>query len=199
MAYAQGRCSGLKRAMSGDLSNRGTATLGQIDARLTEIDNILLRADVGEVYLGTSERSELEAEAEAILKLLAEELGKRRKIDPREAYEMRNEIRQLNYVAAITERYSQAHPEPNPENDRIIAEAVKGMDNGTKTQEEAGRMIASIYTDMFVPSTREERLIILQRGLVGKRRGSVTGNPPPIAKASGIRGWLSALKRLIAR
>jgi hypothetical protein len=85
------------------------ATLGQLDARLTQIDELLLKAEFGNVNLEPSERSALEVEAEAILKLLAEELGKRQNLDPQAVYETRNKIRQLQHIAAGVEQHVKLH------------------------------------------------------------------------------------------
>jgi hypothetical protein len=47
------------------------------------------------------------------------------------------------------EKYQATHPEPNPENDKIFAEAFKGLSEGTKTNEDAVRGIASIFERAF--------------------------------------------------
>jgi hypothetical protein len=126
------------------------ATLGQLDERLTEIDRSLLRASLGEVLLGAGERSALEHEGEMIARLLAQELGKHHNKPAEEIYEMRESIRQLNFIAGVGARYRELHPEPNPEHDRIIAEACEGLKNGTKTNEEVAKAIASVFDTVLV-------------------------------------------------
>jgi hypothetical protein len=119
------------------------ATLGQLDARLTEIDDLLIRADLRDVQLAPSERSKLVAEAEEILNVLAQELGKLQNLDPREVYQQRKSISELRHIAAVTERHVKLHPNDS-EADRVIAEAFQGVENGKKTKDEAAQMIASV-------------------------------------------------------
>jgi hypothetical protein len=150
------------------------ATLGQLDARLTEIDDLLVKAELGDVHLPLSERSKLEAEGEAILKVLAEELGKRQNLDPQEVYKLRKSVRGLNHIAAVAERHVELHPN-DPEADRTIAEACQGLKNGTKTKEEAARMIASVIRPdkpAGVTATKSE---------------------------SGVASWFNAVKRILTR
>lgn len=139
-------------------SNVGAmVTLGQLDTRLTQIDELLQKAEFGNVSLQPSERSALEAEADAILKVLAEELGKAQNLDPQEVYETRNKIRQLRHISARVEQHMKLHPD-DPEADRIVTEAFQGLKDGTKTNEEASRMITSIFDpNRFGPSKPEER------------------------------------------
>lgn len=125
------------------------ATFGQLDARLTEIDGLLLKADLGEVEINSTERSNLSAEAEAIMDVLARELGERQNIDPKVVYKLRNDIRQLHYIATVGEKHLKAHPEPRPEDDRIIREAFEGLKDGTKTKEEVASAIYSVFADVF--------------------------------------------------
>jgi hypothetical protein len=155
------------------------ATLGQLDARLTEIDDLLVKAELGDVHLQPSERSKLEAEAEAILKLLAEELGKRQNLDPAEVYKLRKGVRDLNHIAAVAERHVELHPN-DAEADRTVAEAFQGLKDGTKTKEEAARMIASVIrpskpvggTDTKPRSRLAGWFDTVRRILTGKRWGA---------------------------
>ncbi len=132
-------------------------TLGQLDTRLTQIDEILHKAEFGNVSLEPSERSALETEAEAILKVLAEELGKAQNLDPQEVYETRNKIRQLRRISARVQQHLELHPDDS-EADSIVAEAFQGLKDGTKTNEEASRMITSIFDpNRLGTSKREEK------------------------------------------
>lgn len=119
-------------------------TLGQLDARLTQIDELLLEDEFGNPSLEPSERFALEAEANAILKVLAEELGKAQNRDPQEMYELRNKIRTLRHLSARVAQHVKLHPD-DPEADRIVTEAFQGLNDGTKTHEEASHMINSIF------------------------------------------------------
>jgi hypothetical protein len=125
------------------------ATLGQLDARLIEIDDLLFKADTGQLPIEAVEREKLNGEAEAILTLLSRELGRAHNLDPRVVKEQRQSVRELNYIAALTERDLKLHPEPNPERDRIIAEVFDGLKRRTTTGEEAARKLTSIYQYMF--------------------------------------------------
>ena len=119
------------------------ATLAQLDARLTEIDDLLVKADLGDLHLVSSERSKLEAEAEGILQLLARAIGELQNLDPSKVYEERNGVRQLGYIAALTNRHQELHPN-DPNAGKIISEAFRGLNDGTKTTQEAARMITSV-------------------------------------------------------
>jgi len=124
-------------------------TLGQLDERLTAIDDLLLKADLGELSIDSTEREVLNVEAEAILKTLAKEIGKRQNIDAKEVYLTRSKVRKLDYLAAVMEKYQATHPEPNPENDRVIAEFFSGVDDGSKTQKDAAAQVALIFSRAF--------------------------------------------------
>ena len=87
-------------------------TLGQLDERLTAIDDLLLKADLGELSIDSTEREVLNVEAEAILKTLAKEIGKRQNIDAKEVYLTRSKVRGLDYLTAVMEKYQATHPEP---------------------------------------------------------------------------------------
>jgi hypothetical protein len=149
--------------------------LGQLDARLTEIDDLLIGADLGDVHLTPSERSKLETEAEAILNALSRALGKAANLDPQKVYEERNSVRELRHIAAVTKRHQELHPN-DPEGDRIVAEAFKGLNNGTKTSEEVAQMITSVVFPKAGRNTPAKR---------GTRFSPAE--------------WLSALKRIVTR
>lgn len=121
-------------------------TLGSLDGRLTEIDDLLFKDDTGQVAIDPTDRRILEVEAQAILETTSEELGKHWQKDASHFYEMRQKVRNINRVAAMVERHMKLRPEPNPENDKIIESAFKALRDGSKTNDEVAKEIYSIFS-----------------------------------------------------
>src|SRR6187402_725617 len=71
------------------------ATIGQIDARLTEIDDVLFKVSTGQTIMSDAEVIAMQAEAGRIMTTLAAALGKAENVDPKFMYERRDKIRQL--------------------------------------------------------------------------------------------------------
>jgi hypothetical protein len=131
------------------------APLGQIDARLKEIDALLFKADPGQISIGPAKRSKVESEAESILTLLSNGLAKDRKLDPRTVYDMRQNLRQADYIVAVTQRDLELRPEANPERDAIVGAVSKWLDDGTKARAGIASELASIYSYMFVEQPKQ--------------------------------------------
>jgi hypothetical protein len=73
-----------------------TATLGQIEARLSEIDDLLFKGETGQIPLRRGERGRLKDEAQQILEILAKALAPLNNMTAQEVYEMRDKNRSMN-------------------------------------------------------------------------------------------------------
>jgi len=76
-------------------------TIGQIDARLTEIDDVLFKVSTGQTIMSDAEVIAMQAEAGRIMTTLAAALGKAENVDPKFMYERRDKIRQLKFLLPL--------------------------------------------------------------------------------------------------
>ena len=121
------------------------ATLEQIDARLTQIDDLLFKARTGQISISKAERMKLENEADSILETLSNELGRLTEKGADSVREAKQKVRSLNFIAAAIARQLELHPEPNPKRDAMIAEAF--APGSSKSNEEVAQLI---FGDIFV-------------------------------------------------
>ena len=152
------------------------STIQQVDDRITEIDDLIFRGTTGQIPMLVAERDQLRAEGKQLAELLAKALSEVGLGDYQTLYDAREMCRSLNQVAAVSGRYVELHPEPQPAIDVLVDVAMQGVRDGTKTSKEASEILATIFGTVFVPLTDE-----------------VVEPPPPLrlTRLGRILKWLS--------
>jgi hypothetical protein len=145
------------------------ATLGQIDKRITEIDDLVFRGNTGQIPMTLEGRSRLEDEAHALMEILANGLHGCGAGDYQELYDASQKVRELTLVSAMTNRYMELHPEPQPKIDALVAAACSGKTDGTMPPGQLGKILGVIFGTVFIEFPSE------------------TPPPPPSAKKSLLR------------
>lgn len=133
------------------------ATIGQLEARLTEIEDALLRKTLGETSdasIGSEQESTLRAEADCIRRVLAAELGKRTGMGPEAVLEARATARGMHELAQRIE-WAIQHKRFNSEADATIKNAFADLQNGTKTQDQVVAELTSLLMPIIQPDNLE--------------------------------------------
>ena len=102
-----------------------TATLRQIDQRISEIDDLVFRGNTGQMPMTVEGRGRLEAEATSLMEILAKALQENGAGQYQELYDARKKVRELTLVSAVSARYEKLHPEPQPEIDAVTTPGPK--------------------------------------------------------------------------
>jgi len=124
-------------------------TYGEVDKTISEIDERLFNAETAQIKVSWEEYSALKLEADALMDVLAKAMSEEDGKSFDECYLLRQKLRAINKLSSMGELHMKLHPEPNPENDAIIASAFGGLEDGTKTHAEASAEIASIFDYLF--------------------------------------------------
>jgi hypothetical protein len=120
-------------------------TVAEVHERILQIDDLLVKADTGQISMGWEAYQALAKEAEALMTVWAKTTSQLNGRSFEEMYELRDKQRIMNRMSAIAERHVKLHPEPNPKNDAIIAAAFEGVHDGTKTPKQAINECMSIF------------------------------------------------------
>ncbi|WP_353067740.1 hypothetical protein RBB77_23305 (plasmid) [Tunturibacter psychrotolerans] len=126
------------------------ATLGQIDQRITEIDDLVFRGNTGQLPMTVEGRARLEDEAGSLMEILARALHENGAGEYQTLYDARQQVRNLTLVSAMSHRYMELHPEPQPEIDAVIAAACQGYTDGTGPKGQAGKMLAAVFGTVLI-------------------------------------------------
>jgi hypothetical protein len=149
--------------------DRVEATLRQLEDRLNQIEDILVLEPLRSRFdpktaLGPTEAAKLRIEADAIRKVLVQELAKCANQSSGMISATRDRWRQLRGLE-LAAKFSLENKLYTPNSDAIIAEAMKGLSDGTKSQED----VAALIKHAFFPNE-------VERVRVPKRRANwVTG------------------------
>ncbi len=95
-------------------------------------------------------RTRLETEATTLVEILAKALHENGAGQYQELYDARQKVRNLNLFSAMTARYIELHPEPQPEIDAVIAAVCKGHSDGTAVEGESGKILGAVFGSVFV-------------------------------------------------
>lgn len=122
-----------------------SATLGQIDERLLVVDDLLFKISTGQLSVTTDEQERLTAEADWIMDALAKGISAGGQYDYQTAWNERDKVRKANRFAAVVARYSELHPEPDPDKDRVVARAF-----ADDASEEDMQVLIQMYSEIFI-------------------------------------------------
>ncbi len=126
------------------ISAMAYATLEQLNDRLLVIDDLLFKISTGQVSAGAEEQQRLTSEADWIMGALAKGISEGGEHDYQAAWDARQKVRNCNW-SAVASRHVELHPEPNPEQDRLIANAFA---EGATAEDSAAMM--EMFSYMFV-------------------------------------------------
>jgi hypothetical protein len=122
------------------------ATIGQIDARLTEIDDVLFKVSTGQTIMSDAEIIAMQAEAGRIMTTLAAALGKAENVDPKFMYERRDKIRQLRFLSACLDRHVMLNSQPHDE----VVDAFRSILDSTTPDEDSIEKLKASFAYLFV-------------------------------------------------
>ena len=122
-------------------------TLGEISAKISEIDDLIFRADTGQITLTWAQYKSLHEDGETLMNMLAESLAHYKGTTAAEMYEERDKVRRANRFAATATRYNELHPEEDPEVDAIF-KAMSSDD--VEVAKTAQHQVAELWATMFV-------------------------------------------------
>lgn len=120
-------------------------TIGEIHAKLLEVDDLLIKADLSQVPMQWDEYRSKSDEADLLIELLAKSTSELNGKSYEETRTMFTKERIINHMSAIASRHVELHPETNPKHDAIVAAAFQGIQNGVKTPEQGIHECMSIF------------------------------------------------------
>ena len=133
-------------------------TVGEIHERILELDDLLVRADMGQISMEWEEYQALVEEADGLMNLLAKTTSDLNGKSYEEMYTLFAKQRIINRMSAIAERHVELHPESNPKDDAIVAAAFEGINNGTKTPEQGMHECMSIFAYLVEDGPKPPRV-----------------------------------------
>jgi len=130
-------------------------TLGWISEKISEIDDLIFRADTGQITLTAPQYESLQEDAKSLMNTLAEDMAHRSGKSAAEMYEEREKVRRAIRLAATATRYTELHPEEDPEVDAIF-KAMSSDD--VEVAAIAQRRVAELWASIFVNKCNEQAL-----------------------------------------
>jgi len=135
-------------------------TVGWLDAKITEVDALIFKADTAQISLTWEQYKALKDDAEMMMNLLAENVAQSSGRPIEEMYEARALVRRMNYFTATTARHLELYPNPNPKQDEMIRSAF----HDSKSDEETTRKLIQFYGYMFANAPRDPNSAAPQKG-----------------------------------
>lgn len=136
-------------------------TLGEANERITELDDLIFRAETGQAPMSWREYQSLKIEVEALMDVLARNLSAQTGCSYDQAYEPRQNVRTLEKMAAIVMRHLELHPEDRNMQDPLILAALHGGKDGSGVDatllEQLLTRFKSLFEDGPKPPARSSR------------------------------------------
>lgn len=134
-------------------------TLAEVDERITALDDLIFKIETGQIPASWEEYEARRIEAEALMKVLAENLSSLQGITYKEAFDPRQQIRSLNKISAVVERHIAFHPEDKHKDDPLLIAAVHNGTDGSEFDPQAIEKFISRFNYMFekCPKPHQEK------------------------------------------
>ncbi len=145
------------------------ATLGQIDARITEIDELVFRGRTGQISMTVAQHNVLQQEVAYLVPILARGLSESGAGDYETVHQARESIRQLKLLSALFGRYTELNPESDFEG---LGNAIAGSlasgnaPDDLKDHAEAFERLTAILNSVYVPLIEESLARPLKRSFL---------------------------------
>lgn len=134
-------------------------TVGEVHERITELDALIFKVETGQVSMTWEEYRTLQVEAESLMEVWAQNVSSAKVSTFEKAFELRQKMRTLDRLTAITERHLELHPEDiGKENQNLIATFQSGED-GNQVALEAFKRYVNEFNYLFenCPKPPEEK------------------------------------------
>lgn len=104
----------------------------EIHEEITRLDDLIFKVETGQVEMSWDKYQELKSLAEELTATLAQMVAAPSGRTVEEAYEAREQVRNLDRISAMAARHLELHPEDANKENPLLIEAFRGEDEASK-------------------------------------------------------------------
>jgi len=146
-------------------------TVKEADDRITELDDLIFKADTGQISVTWQQYLSLKSEVQILMDVLAKSLASTGKHTYEEAYAAREHVRAMNLLPAILQRHCELNPETAQKEDPLLIKAFHSGPNGDDIDNEAYEKFLLQFSYLFANAPQppvEKKPNLIQR-LLGRK------------------------------